>query len=52
MSTAKLNVGFRHAPGCYDWRVDLELGLHVGKIGNHDEDRRGGMKGWKSIDSL
>ena len=36
MSTAKLNVGFKHARGCYDWRVDLQ-------------DRRGEMKGWKSI---
>ena len=28
-----------------DWRVDLELGLHVEKLGNHNEDRRGEMKG-------
>ena len=35
VSAARLNVGFfRHARGCYDWRVDLELGLHVEQLGN------------------
>ena len=29
MSAARLNVGFSYVRGCYDWRVDLELGLHV-----------------------
>ena len=31
VSTARLNVGFRQVRGCYDWRVDLELGLHEEK---------------------
>ena len=41
----ELNMGFRHARGCYDWRVHLELGLHVDKLGNHGEDGRREMKG-------
>ena len=40
---------FRHRRNCYDWRVDLELGLHIDKLGNDGEDRRREMKGWKSI---
>jgi len=42
-------VSFRHARGCYDWRADLDLGLHFCTLGIHIEDRRGEMKGWKSI---
>ena len=45
MSTATLNVGFKHASDCFEWRVDFELELHVNRLGNHGEDRRGEMKG-------
>lgn len=49
VSTVRLNVGFRHVHGCYDWRVDLDLALHFYKLENRGEDRREEMKGWKSI---
>lgn len=49
VSTVRLNVGFRHVRGCYDWRVDLDLALHFYKLENRGEDRREEMKGWKSI---
>ena len=41
-------MGCRHTRGCYDWRVNLEVGPHVDQLGNHGEDRREEMKGWKS----
>lgn len=45
-------MGFRHARGCYDWRADLDLGLHIYTLGIYIEDRRGEMKGWKNMDCL